>query len=70
MEWWQQCEDMVAFENAYQLTGDLLLCHPSILIKSGIHIPELMIDKALDEEMGFQIKSLPILEIRGRLLIM
>jgi mannobiose 2-epimerase len=23
MEWWQQCEAMVAFENAYQLTGDL-----------------------------------------------
>lgn len=22
MEWWQQCEAMVAFENAYQLTGD------------------------------------------------
>lgn len=22
MEWWQQCEGMVAFENAYQLTGD------------------------------------------------
>ena len=23
MEWWQQCEAMVAFENAYQLTGDV-----------------------------------------------
>jgi mannobiose 2-epimerase len=22
MEWWQQCEAMVAFENAFQLTGD------------------------------------------------
>src|ERR1017187_9364079 len=40
---------------------------PSTLIKSGVDLAVLMIDKAVHEEVGFQIEGLPVLGVPGEL---